>query len=153
MSKTEVGPGRRRQTGIYVRGLGGEKPPVPVAPEGLQRAAQRKLRAEAFAYVAGGAGAERAMRANLAAFEQVRLLPWRLAANSNRNLSVELFGHRYASPLLLAPVGALELVHPQADLAVGRAAAAEGVPYVLSSQASVPLEQVTGAMGEAPRWF
>lgn len=153
MSKPAVGPGRARQTGIYVRGLGGEKPKVPVAPAALQRAAKAHLKAEAFAYVAGGAGAERTMRANLAAFGARRLIPRRLAASSARDLSVTLFGHTYPAPVLLAPIGVLETAHPQADLAVGRAAAALGVPYVFSSQASVPMEKVARAMGDAPRWF
>ncbi|SEI64627.1 lactate 2-monooxygenase [Deinococcus reticulitermitis] len=153
MSKPTVGPGRARQTGIYVRGLGGEKPKVPVSPAALQRAAKAHLNAEAFAYVAGGAGAERTMRANLAAFEARRLVPRRLVGSSARDLSVQLFGHTYPAPVLLAPIGVLELAHPGADLAAGRAAASLGVPFVFSSQASVPMERVARAMGEAPRWF
>lgn len=150
---TTTGPGRRRQTQVYVRGLGGERPAVPVAPERLQAAAQAKLARSDFAYIAGGAGAERTMRANLAAFERVRLLPRRLSGRRERDLGTSLFGQTLASPLLLAPVGVLEAAHPEADLAVARAAAAEGVPFVFSSQASVPMEQCAAAMGEASRWF
>ena len=72
---------------------------------------------------------------------------------STRDLSVELFGRRLASPFLLAPIGVLEMAHREADLAVARAAAGEGIPMILSSQASVPMEQCAAAMGEAPRWF
>ena len=52
-----------------------------------------------------------------------------------------------------APIGVLEMAHRDADLAVARAAAAEGVPMVFSNQASVPMEEVAAAMGDAPRWF
>ncbi|MFC4637153.1 alpha-hydroxy-acid oxidizing protein [Deinococcus hohokamensis] len=150
---TNMGRGRTRQTQVYVRGLGGERPAVPVAPERLQAAAQAKLAGSDFAYIAGGAGAERTMRANLAAFERVRLLPRRLSGRRERDLSVDLFGQTLASPLLLAPIGVLESAHPDADLAVARAAAAERVPFVFSSQASVPMEPCAAVMGDAPRWF
>ncbi|GGK15141.1 lactate 2-monooxygenase [Deinococcus malanensis] len=138
---------------MYVRGLGGERPAVPVAPERLQAAAQARLNAADFAYIAGGAGAERTMRANLAAFERVRLLPRQLSGSRDRDLSVELLGHTLVAPLLLAPIGVLEAAHPEADLAVARAAAAERVPFVFSSQASVPMEDCAAAMGDSPRWF
>jgi lactate 2-monooxygenase len=54
---------------------------------------------------------------------------------------------------LLAPIGVLEMAHRDGDVAVARAAAAEGVPMIFSSQASRPLEECAAAMGDAPRWF
>ena len=53
-------------------------------------------------------------------------------------------------PFLLAPVGVLSIAHPEGELAVARAAAATGVPLVLSSAASHSLEEVAAAMGDAP---
>lgn len=153
MTNIGSGPGRTRQTQVYVRGLGGERPRVPVAPERLQEAARAKLSPADFAYIAGGAGAERTMRANLAAFERVRLIPRRLAGSRERDLSVDLLGRTLPAPLLLAPIGVLECAHPEADLAVARAAAAEGVPFIFSSQASVPMETCAATMGESPRLF
>ncbi|GBF07791.1 lactate 2-monooxygenase [Deinococcus aerius] len=153
MTNIGSGRGRTRQTQVYVRGMGGERPRVPVAPERLQEAARAKLSPADFAYIAGGAGAERTMRANLAAFERVRLIPRRLVGSRERDLSVELLGRTLPTPLLLAPIGVLESAHPEADLAVARAAAAEGVPFIFSSQASVPMEGCAAAMGESPRLF
>ncbi|MBB5375579.1 lactate 2-monooxygenase [Deinococcus metalli] len=153
MTSEPVGRGRQRQTQVYVRGLGGEKPAVPVAPERLQEAARVHLKAPDFAYLAGGAGAERTLRANLAAFERVQLLPRHLRGHTERDLSVSVLGHTYATPLLLAPLGVLECAHPDADRAVARAAATEGVPFIYSSQASVPMEDCAAEMGESPRWF
>ena len=111
------------------------------------------MSAKAFAYVAGGAGAERTMAANRAAFDRVRIVPRMLRDVSARDSSITLFGETLPSPLLLAPIGVLELVHHDADLAVARAAAAEGVPMIFSSQASVPMEACASAMGTGARWF
>jgi L-lactate dehydrogenase (cytochrome) len=72
---------------------------------------------------------------------------------SERDLSIELFGRRLATPFLLAPIGVLELVHRDADVAVARAAAAEGVPMIFSNQASRSMEECAAVLGDAPRWF
>lgn len=145
--------GRSRQREIYLAGVGGKRPRVPVAPAELERAAQAALAPEAFAYVAGGAGREATMAANRAALDRWRIVPRRLRDCEARDLSVELFGRRLPAPLLLAPIGVAEMAHPDADLAVARAAAALGVPHIFSNQASVPMERCAAAMGAAPRWF
>jgi lactate 2-monooxygenase len=108
---------------------------------------------EAFAYVAGGAGMESTIAASREAFERWRIVPRMLHDVSRGDTSVELFGRRIPAPFLTAPIGVLELAHRDADLAVARAAAAEGIPMVFSSQASVPMEACAAAMGDAPRWF
>ncbi|HET6763263.1 MAG TPA: alpha-hydroxy-acid oxidizing protein, partial [Longimicrobiaceae bacterium] len=70
-----------------------------------------------------------------------------------RDTSVTLFGRRLATPILLSPIGVLEMAHAEADLAVARAAASLGVPFIFSNQASFPMEQTAAAMGDSPRWF
>jgi lactate 2-monooxygenase len=145
-----------RQTSIYLSGLHGRKPVVPVDPVRLERAAEKQMSKEAFAYVAGGAGGESTVRANRAAFERRRIVPRMLRDVSERDTSVELFGRRLPAPLLLAPIGVLELAHHEADLAVSRAAAEAGIPAIFSNQASKPMEECARAMGDArraPRWF
>lgn len=153
MSEPHSDFGRQRQRAIYVAGVAGRQPVVPVAQPALERAAEAAMTPTARAYVAGGAGREATMDANRAAFDRWRIVPRVLRNAEQRDLSVELFGRRHPTPLLLAPIGALEIVHREADLAVGRAAAAAGVPYIFSNQASFPMEQVAAAMGDAPRWF
>ncbi|HEV2149527.1 MAG TPA: lactate 2-monooxygenase [Longimicrobiaceae bacterium] len=145
--------GRARQAGIFVAGVGGRPPLVPIDPARLEEEARRAMSPEGFAYVAGGAGTESTMRANRDAFERWRIVPRMLRDVSVRDTSVELFGARLPAPLLLAPIGVLEMAHPEADLAVARAAAAEGVPMIFSNQASHPMEACARAMGDAPRWF
>jgi isopentenyl diphosphate isomerase/L-lactate dehydrogenase-like FMN-dependent dehydrogenase len=150
---TEIGYGRRRQGDIYLAGVRGRKPRVPQNPTALERAARRAMSKEGFAYIAGSAGLETTTSANRAAFDRVRIVPRMLRGAATRNLEVELLGRTLAAPLLIAPVGVLEMAHRDADLAVARAAAAEGVPMIFSSQASRPLEECSAVMADAPRWF
>jgi lactate 2-monooxygenase len=152
-TKQVMGPGRFRQTEVFVTGIGGTKPRIPVASAELEARALSRMSPYAAAYIAGGAGGEATMCANRRAFETHQLVPRVLRDVTERNLSVTLFGRRHAAPILLAPVGVLELVHRQADLAVARAAAAEGIGYIFSNQASVPMEECAAAMGAVPHWF
>src|SRR3954464_6400854 len=149
----EAGDGRRRQNEGQRAGVYGRSPRVPVAARALQGRAEQALNARAYAYVAGGAGDEVTQRANRAAFDRWAVIPRVLRDVSTRDTSVELFGRRLPAPLLLGPVGALELVHREADRAVARAAASTGVPMVFSNQASVSMEDCAAVMGDAPRWF
>lgn len=150
-TRSDIGPARQRA--IYIAGVAGRRPLIPVGSMELEQAAQEVLSPEARAYIVGSAGRETTARANEAAFDRWRIVPRRLRDASRRDLGIDLFGQRLPSPVLLAPVGALEMAHPQADLAVARAAAAVGVPFVFSSQASVDMETCAAAMGEGPRWF
>ena len=108
---------------------------------------------EGYAYVAGGAGTEETMRENRAAFERWRIVPRMLRDVSTRDTAVEVLGTPLPSPFVLCPIGVLEMAHREADVAVARAAAAEGIPFVFSNQASRPMEETARAMGDAPRWF
>jgi lactate 2-monooxygenase len=150
---TPPGAGQQRQTEIYLAGVRGRRPAIPFDSSKLERLARRRMSPEAFAYVAGGAGAEGTIAANRAALDRHRIVPRVLRDVSGRDLSVELFGRRLSTPFLLAPIGVLELAHRDADVAVARAAATEGVPMIFSNQASRPMEQCAEAMGDSPRWF
>jgi lactate 2-monooxygenase len=136
------------QNAIYIAQ---EPPEWPIAAEDWERAAEDKLDGGAFGYIAGGAGAEETMRANLEAFRRWRIRPRMLTGNASRDLSVEVLGMRSPAPFMLAPVGVLSIAHEEAEVGVGRAAASSGVPLILSSAATNPLEEV--AETKAPRWF
>lgn len=146
-------PGRSRQRDVYVAGMRGRTPLLPAGTAALEEAAARVLTPEAFAYLAGGAGAETTGVANRRGLDRWQWVPRVMRDVASRDLSVELFGARLPAPLLLAPIGVLDLAHRDADLAVGRAASAMGIPFVFSNQASVPMEDVARAMGDGPRWF
>jgi lactate 2-monooxygenase len=145
--------GRARQASIFIRGLAGRRPRVPIDPHALEQKARESMSPEGFAYVAGGAGIESTMRANRDAFDRWKIVPRLMRNVSERDMSVTLFGRRLPSPVLLAPIGVLEMAHRKADVAVAAAAAREGVPCIFSSQASVPMEKCAAVMGDSPRWF
>jgi L-lactate dehydrogenase (cytochrome)/lactate 2-monooxygenase len=145
--------GRAVQSRIYRAGVFGRRPVVPVDTAALEDAARARMSEVAWAYVAGGAGQQRTVRANLDAFDRHRIVPRMLDDVEHRDASVELFGRRLPAPLLFAPIGVLELAHRDADHAVARAARALDLPMVISSQASVPMEAVARTLGDAPRWF
>jgi lactate 2-monooxygenase len=147
------GIGRRAQSDIYRAGISGARPAVPVHPDALEQAARKALSAEAFAYIAGGAGSGRTMTGNRAAFDRWQVWPRPLRDVSERDLSTTFLGTRRSTPLLLAPLGVMEMAHAGADLAVARAAASLAVPYTLSNQASFPMEQVADAAPAGARLF
>jgi len=137
------------QNAIYIAG----EAEWPIAPEDWEAAAEAKLDPGAFGYIAGGAGGEATVRANLEAFERRRLRPRMLAGNASRDLSVEVLGLHSASPFFLGPVGVLSIAHEEKEVGAARGAAMAGVLFVLSSAASSSIEEVAEVMGDAPRWF
>jgi lactate 2-monooxygenase len=138
---------------IYAAGLGGIKPPVPTGYLKLREAAKAVMTQEAFDYVAGSAGSEDTRRANEQAFQDHRLVPHMLAGASERDLSVRIFDNDLDTPVLLAPIGVQGIIHPDAEVATAKAAAATGVPYVLSTAASRSMEEVAEAAPDQHRWY
>jgi isopentenyl diphosphate isomerase/L-lactate dehydrogenase-like FMN-dependent dehydrogenase len=150
---TQVAPLAGYQNRIYLEGLGGKLPDLPLTYAALEQRAERQLTRGAYGYVAGGAGSEDTVRANREAFRRWRIVPRMLRDVSQRDLGTTLLGTAMPAPLLLAPVGVQSIVHPEAEVAVARAAAATGVPMVLSTASSRSLEEVAEALGGSPRWF
>jgi lactate 2-monooxygenase len=138
---------------IYLRGLGGETPAIPVAVAGLEREAMAAMDPKAANYVGAGAGSEETMRANTEAFARHRIVPRMLRDVADRDLSTTVLGTEMPAPLLLAPIGVQKGVHEEGELATARAAAAVGVPMIASTAAHFSLEEIAEAGGEAPRWF
>ncbi|MGH3902683.1 MAG: alpha-hydroxy-acid oxidizing protein [Pseudonocardiaceae bacterium] len=141
------------QNEIYLRGLAGERPDLPMTSDGLEAAARGVLSAEAFGYVAGGASSERTVTANRQAFARWRIVPRMLRGVTERDLSTTVLGTSMSAPVLTAPVGVLGQVHPDAERAVARAAAAVGLTSVLSTVSSTSLEDVAAAAPDSPHWF
>jgi lactate 2-monooxygenase len=141
-----------RQSAIYRAGVLGRRPAVPADFASLEHAARRASSARAWAYVAGGAGEGRTMRNNRQAFDRWVTVPRMAHGIASRDLSATVLGTSLTSPLLLAPIGAGALMRRDSDLAIARAAAATGVPYVFSNQGCNPMEDCAAAMGDSPRW-
>src|SRR6267143_2322742 len=141
--------GPATQAEIYVGGADD----LPLDPDEWESRAQTVLDSGPFDYIAGGAGGESTMQANRDAFARWRLRPAMLAGNQQRDLHVDVLGTSSPTPFFLAPVGVLSAARPDGDLAVARAAAATGVPWLASTAASAPMETIATAMGTAPRWY
>ena len=145
--------GPERQQSVYLGGVSGRTPSVGTDATTLEASARDAMDAEAFAYIAGGAGAGRTIAANRADFDAWRIVPRMLRNVERRDNSVELFGRRHPSPFVLSPIGVLEMVDGDADLAVARAARTAEVPMTLSNQASRPMEDCARELGDATRFF
>ncbi|MGD9966767.1 MAG: alpha-hydroxy-acid oxidizing protein [Hyphomonadaceae bacterium] len=145
--------GPETQGAIYLRGLSGARPDIPTNFSGLEAAAQRAMTAEAWAYTAGSAGLETAADANRAAFSRFPIAPRMLAGAGVRDLGCEIFGARVAAPVFSCPIGVLEMMHADADLAVARAMRTLNLPMIISSQASFPMEQIARENGDGARFY
>jgi isopentenyl diphosphate isomerase/L-lactate dehydrogenase-like FMN-dependent dehydrogenase len=141
------------QNEIYLKGLLGQRPDLPVTAEQVEHAARGAMSTQAYAYVAGGASSERTVSANRAAFDSWRIVPRMLRGITERDLSTTVLGTPMAAPVLLAPIGVTSLVHPQADQAPARAAAALGLASVVSTASSTPMEHIAAAAPDGARWY
>jgi L-lactate dehydrogenase (cytochrome) len=139
---------------IYLRGLGGEQPSIPVSIAQLEQRAIAAMEPRTASYVCAGAGSEGTIDANAEAFRRRRIVPRMLRDVGERDLSTTVLGTAMPAPLLLAPIGVQKIVHPDGELATARAAAAVGVPMIASTASHFTLEEIAAAGGpDAPRWF
>lgn len=129
------------------------KPKYSTKPHEWEAAARAAIPLPNFLYVFGAASSESTHAANRSAFERYRLRPSMLVQATRRNMSVSLFSKTYKSPILIAPIGVQEIVHPDAEEATARAARQVQVPMILSTAATRSIEQVARANGEGERWY
>jgi 4-hydroxymandelate oxidase len=129
------------------------EPRAPITLADYEAAAATRLDAAALDYYAGGAGDERTIADNLAAWDRLRLRPRVLTDVSTRNLATHAFDEALEHPIVIAPTAAHELAHPDAERATARGAAAAGAMYTLSTISSVPMEEVAAAAPDGHRWF
>ena len=142
------------QNEVYLKGLFGELPTLPFGWRERESAAEAAMSPQAVGYVSGSAGGEETARANREAFDHWRLVPRMLRGiPAQRDLSTTVLGLRLPAPVLLAPVGVLSIVHPDAELAVARASVATGVPMVLSTASSTAMEEVAKTLDGQPAWY
>ena len=120
--------------------------------EDLRQLAQRYLPRVAWDYLERGAEDNVTMAANRAAFERIHFQPRTLVDVSARTLRHTLFGKTYTAPFGIAPTGAAGLYCFDADIVLARAAAAAGVPFVLSTASFVAMERVARE-AEGSKWF
>lgn len=151
--KDQLTGGMQYQLKIYFAGTQNIKPQFPVSFEALETAAREAMEPEAFAYIGGGAGGESTMHNNITAFNHWQIVPRMMSDVSQRSIATELFGAHLPSPVLLAPIGVLSIAHPEAELAVARAAKELQVPQIVSTVSSTTIENIGEANGNNPHWF
>jgi 4-hydroxymandelate oxidase len=117
----------------------------------LSAKAQAALDPVRWDFFAGGAGEERTVADNEAAFAARRLVPRVLRGVGDRDLRTTLFGTGLSMPVLIAPTAFHLLAHPSGEAGTARAAAAAGTVMVVSMAATQPIEQI--AATGAPLWF
>jgi (S)-mandelate dehydrogenase len=113
----------------------------------LRERAMRRVPGFVFEYVEGGSDDEFALRNNREAFEALQFVPATLVNTASRHQRVALFGKEIASPLIVGPTGGNGVLQPNGDRSLARAAAAAGVPFCLSTMASMRLEKVPQEAG------
>ncbi len=118
----------------------------------LRKLAMRRLPRVVFEFIDGGSQDEITLRANQTDFSALRFMPRVLTDIQQRDQSVDLFGQRYASPLILAPTGLAGIVARKGELQAVRAASRASVPYCLSCMATCSIEEIAGA-DDASNWF
>jgi (S)-mandelate dehydrogenase len=117
-----------------------------------RRQARKRLPKFVFDYVEGGADEELAIARNEEALRRILLLPARLTAVDTIDLQTTLFGKRFASPLIVAPVGLCGLLWPDGDICMARAAARASMPLMVPTAATTSMEQVA-AVSPGEKWF
>ncbi|KAF3191678.1 hypothetical protein TWF225_000906 [Orbilia oligospora] len=145
---------RSHQYNIYHNGMfRNQLPRVSTDVSRLEEQAKKHLGLHSANYIFGGAGELATQDANRAAFKRWQLIPRPMVDTSKRSLEITLFGQKYASPLIQAPIGVQSIFHPDREMGLAEACSELGVPFVLSTAASSTIEEVASANGDGPRWF
>lgn len=143
----------QRQKMVFLDGMSGKRALVPFQADHLRIAAKQRLSARAWAYIDGGAGDDTSIAANAAAFSGISIVPRMMGGGGSADFSTRLLNTDLAFPLLLAPIGVLDLICPEADRVVARACRNVGVPMIFSNQAGTPMETCAQDLGDTSRWF
>jgi 4-hydroxymandelate oxidase len=133
-------------------------PRGPIAPSrafnlfDIEAAARQRMDRVAWANFAGGNADEITLRWNREAFDRTALRPRFLGDLSSLTTTIELFGHRMPSPILLAPAGMQRAVHPGGELDTAKGAGRRGTTMIVSSMSTTPIEAIAET-ASAPLWF
>ncbi len=140
----------------------GAHEPVSAAPNAtnalvsvadFEKAARYTMSAMAYEYVSGGAGDEQTLSWNQSAYGEIKLRSRVLVDVSQIDTSVQLFGRTLSHPILLAPTAYHKIVHPEGEIATARGALAADATMIVSSFATVGIEDIASAAPGAPLWF
>ncbi|MCC7079850.1 MAG: alpha-hydroxy-acid oxidizing protein [Burkholderiales bacterium] len=116
-----------------------------LALDDFETVARRRLPRPIYGYVSGGVETNASLRANRAAFDDIAFVPKMLVDTSMRSAATTLFGHTYAAPFGLAPMGGSSLAAYQGDIVLARVAAQANLPMITSGASLTALEKVKQA--------
>jgi L-lactate dehydrogenase (cytochrome)/(S)-mandelate dehydrogenase len=108
----------------------------------LRDQARRRLPRAIFEFVDRGSEDEVLLGLNRAALDRARLVPRALRDVSSRDQSIELFGRRIGSPMVIAPTGTADLVAYKGETAIATAAARAGIPFTLATSSTTRIADV-----------
>ncbi|TQF02718.1 aminotransferase class I/II-fold pyridoxal phosphate-dependent enzyme [Kitasatospora acidiphila] len=117
-----------------------------------ETAAKKHFDQGSWDFIAGGAGQERTLAANLAAFDRVRLQSRVLTGAGLPETKTTLLGRSWSAPIAVAPMAYHTLADPEGEVATARAAGAAGLPLVVSTFAGRTFESIAEA-ATAPLWL
>lgn len=118
----------------------------------FEAAATQRLPEPAREYLNSGSADEITLQRNRRAFADLRLLPRVLRDVSHVDASLTVYGQALPTPMMIAPTGYHRLFHPEGEIATARGAAMAGVPFIVSTMATVPIETIAAVEG-ATLWF
>ncbi|HEX4228521.1 MAG TPA: alpha-hydroxy acid oxidase [Bryobacteraceae bacterium] len=118
----------------------------------FELAAEKRTTPAVWARIQGGAADEITLRWNKEAWQDMRLRPRVLVDVSEIDTRVNILGCALRFPILLAPVGAQTWIHPDGDLVAAAGAEEAEALYVISSSASVRVEEISHSC-KGPTWF
>ena len=118
----------------------------------LRDMARRRLPRSVFEFIDGGAEDERTLADNRHALTRHRIVPRVLVDVANPTLDTPIFGHTWAAPFVVSPMGSCVLGWPEADMAIARAATSHGIAYTLSTMSTTSIERMARAV-QGRLWF
>jgi isopentenyl diphosphate isomerase/L-lactate dehydrogenase-like FMN-dependent dehydrogenase len=118
----------------------------------FQAAAEKVVPTAHWGYLMTGVDGEDTLKANREGFSRYQLRTKRFVDVSRLDMSIELFGMKLNSPIVLCPVGSQRAFHRDGEVGAARAAQAKGNLQILSTQTSIGVEDVAKARG-GPLWY
>ena len=118
----------------------------------FERLAQKTLPPAHWGYLATGVDDDATIQANRDGFKKWQLKPRRLVDVREVDMSVELFGKKWPTPIVISPTGSNKAFHDEGEVAVARAAKAKNHLQMMSTVSSTGIEDVNAARGE-PVWY
>jgi len=133
--------------------LNKEAKPTIVNSEDLEQQAKQQLDPASYDFVAGGAGSELTLRANLEAFQKIAIVPRVLTGIRKVDTSTNLLGQRLSMPIYVTPMANHGVVHSSAEVGTAQGAKKAGTLFVTPTGSNKTMEEVAEAAKNSPRWF